>query len=143
MLYRLLPEQNTKKVNNPRQKDNDANSKQRHDSISASSEISTAGAFLALLTFVVKPVDAVDAGALVIASQHEEVLWVFDLVSEEKADCLKRLLAAVDVVTKEQVVALRWKAAILEQTQEVIILPVYVTWQRKQLRIIKIRQICR
>jgi hypothetical protein len=30
-------------------------------------------------TFVVKPVDSVDTGALVIASQDEEVFWVFDL----------------------------------------------------------------
>jgi hypothetical protein len=51
------------------------------------------------LTLVVKAVDAVDARALVIAAQNEEVLRVLDLVGEQKADGLERLLSAVDVVT--------------------------------------------
>ena len=32
------------------------------------------------LTFIVEPVDAIDTGALVIASEQEEVLWILDLV---------------------------------------------------------------
>jgi hypothetical protein len=40
----------------------------------------------------------------VVASEDEEVLRVFDLVGEEEADGLERLLASVDVVAEEEVV---------------------------------------
>ena len=50
------------------------------------------------LTLVVKAVYPVDARALVVSSQNEEVFWVFDLVGKEEADRLKRLLATVDIV---------------------------------------------
>ena len=61
-----------------------------------------------------------------VASQEEEVLGVLDLVREEKADGLERLLAAVDVVAQEQVVRLWWEAAVLEQAQQVVVLTVDV-----------------
>lgn len=48
---------------------------------------------------VVESVDAVDGGALVVTAQDEEVLGVLDLVREEKAYGLERLLATVDIVT--------------------------------------------
>ncbi len=54
-----------------------------------------------MLTFVVKSVDAVDAGTLVVASKQEEVLRVLDLISEQQADGLERLLSPVDVVAQE------------------------------------------
>lgn len=38
---------------------------------------------------VIKPIDSVNACALVISSKQEEVLWVFDFVSEKKADGFK------------------------------------------------------
>ena len=40
------------------------------------------------LTLVIETVDAVDAGALVVAAKDEEVLGVLDLVREEQADGL-------------------------------------------------------
>jgi len=40
----------------------------------------------------------------VVAPEHEKVLRIFDLVRQEKADGLQRLLATVDVVTEEKVV---------------------------------------
>ena len=42
-------------------------------------------------TFVVEAVDAVDAGALVVAAQQEKVLGVFDLVGQQQANGLQRL----------------------------------------------------
>ena len=50
------------------------------------------------LTFVIEAVYPIDTRTLVISSQNEEVFGVFDLVCEEEADCLKRLLATVDVI---------------------------------------------
>lgn len=54
---------------------------------------------VAALALIVETVDAVDGGALVVATEDEEVLWVLDFVGEEKADGLERLLSTVDVVT--------------------------------------------
>jgi hypothetical protein len=43
----------------------------------------------------------------VVSSEDEEILWVLDLVGEQEADGLHRLLPTVNVVTEEQVVGLR------------------------------------
>mmetsp|Transcript_13966 Transcript_13966/g.55101 ORF Transcript_13966/g.55101 Transcript_13966/m.55101 type:complete len:212 (+) Transcript_13966:662-1297(+) len=79
------------------------------------------------LALVVESVDAVDRSALVVASEEEEVLWVLDLVGEEEADCLQALLAAVHVVSQEQVVGLRREASVLEEAQQVEVLTVDVS----------------
>jgi hypothetical protein len=79
------------------------------------------------LAFVVEPVDAVDAGAFVVATENEEVLGVLDLVCEEQADGFQRLLAAVDIVTEEEVVRFRREATVLEQAQKIVVLSMYIT----------------
>lgn len=40
------------------------------------------------LTFIIEAVDAIDGGTLVVPSEQEEVFWIFDLVSEQKANGL-------------------------------------------------------
>jgi hypothetical protein len=82
---------------------------------------------VASLALVVETVDTVDRCALVVAAEDEEVLGVLDLVCQQKADGLEGLLAAVDVVTEEEVVCLRWEAAVLEQAQKIVVLAVNVT----------------
>ena len=77
-------------------------------------------------TLVVEAVNAVDAGAFVIAPEDEKVLRVLDLVGKEQADRLHALLASVDVVAQEQVVRLGRESAILEQAQQVVVLAVNV-----------------
>jgi predicted transcriptional regulator len=42
----------------------------------------------------------------VVAAEDEEVFGVLDLVREQEANSLERLLAAVNIVSKEQVVGL-------------------------------------
>lgn len=79
------------------------------------------------LALVVKTVDAVNRGALVVAAQDEEVLRILDLVGQEEADGLERLLSAINVVAKEEVVRLGREPAILEQAEQVIVLPVDIT----------------
>lgn len=78
------------------------------------------------LALVVEAINAVDGGALVVATQDEEVFGVLDLVGQQQADGLERLLSTVDVVTEEEVVGLRGEAAILEQPQQVVVLTVDV-----------------
>lgn len=62
-----------------------------------------------------------------VSTQNEEILGVLDLVGQEEADGLERLLAAVDVITEEKVIGLRGKTAVFEETQEIIVLAVDIT----------------
>lgn len=62
-----------------------------------------------------------------VAAEDEEVLGVLDLVREEQADGLEGLLPTVDIVAEEEVVGFRWESAVLEQTEEIVVLAVYVT----------------
>lgn len=79
------------------------------------------------LALIVETVDTVDGGTLVVATEDEEVLWVLDLVGEEEADGLERLLSAVDVVTKEEVVGFWWESSVLEESEEIVVLSVDIT----------------
>lgn len=82
---------------------------------------------IAALALIVEAVNTVDRGTLVVTSQDEEVLGIFDLVGEQKADGLERLLASVYVVAEEEVVGLGRKATVLKEPQQVIILAVDIT----------------
>jgi hypothetical protein len=78
------------------------------------------------LALVIEAVNAVDRRAFMIATENEEVLRILDLVGKQQADCLKRLLPSVNIVAKKQIVGFWWEAAILEETQKVIVLAVDV-----------------
>ncbi len=82
------------------------------------------------LTLVVEAVDAVDGGALVVPAQQEEVLGVLDLVGQQQADGLQRLLPSVHVIAQEQIVSLRREAAVLKEPQQVRVLAVDVACAR-------------
>jgi len=79
------------------------------------------------LALIVETVDAVDRGTLVVAAEDEEVLGVLDLVGKKQADGLERLLATIDVITKEEVVGLGRETTVLEQTEEIVVLAVDIT----------------
>lgn len=63
-----------------------------------------------------------------VSSQQKEIFWVFDLVRQQQADGLQGLLASVYIVAEEQVVALWWEAAIFKKPEQIIVLPVDITW---------------
>lgn len=79
------------------------------------------------LAFIVEAIDTVDGCTLVITAQDKEVLGVLDLVCQEETDSLQRLLATVDVVTKEKVVGLWGETTVFEQTQKIVVLAVNIT----------------
>lgn len=58
-----------------------------------------------------------------VASQQEEVSRVLYLVGHQEADGLEGKLAAVDVVTQEKVVRLWRVFSVVEQPQQVGVLP--------------------
>ena len=79
------------------------------------------------LALVVEAVDSVDGSALMVPSQEEEILWVFNLVSQEEADGFKALFTTVDIVSQEQVVGIRRESTVLKQTQEIVVLAMNIT----------------
>lgn len=79
------------------------------------------------LALIVESVDTVDRGALVVTTKNEKILRVFDLVCEQQADGLERLLATIDVIPEEEIVRLGREAAVLEETQQIVVLAVNVT----------------
>lgn len=87
---------------------------------------------IATLALVVESIDTVDGGALVVTSEDEEVFGVLDLVGEEQADGLKRLLTSVDVITEEEVVGLGREATVLEESEKVVVLSVDITTDLKR-----------
>lgn len=82
---------------------------------------------VATLALIVEAVDAVDGGTFVVSAENEKVLGVLYLVRKEQAYGLEGLLAAVNVVAKEQVVSLRGEAPVLEEAQQIVVLPVDVS----------------
>ena len=67
------------------------------------------------LTLIIEAIYPVDAGTLMMASQKKEVLFILNLVCEQEADGLERLLPSVHIVPKEEVVCIWWEASILKE----------------------------
>lgn len=63
-----------------------------------------------------------------VSSQQEEVFWVFDLVRQQQADGFKGLLASVYIIPQKEIVALWWEAPIFKQPEQVVVLPMNITW---------------
>ena len=57
-----------------------------------------------------------------VPTEDEKVLWIPDLVCQQQADCLERLLASVYVVSKEEIVRLWRESTVLEEAKQVIVL---------------------
>jgi hypothetical protein len=82
--------------------------------------------------FVIEAVDSVDTGALVVTTKEEEVFREFDFVREKETDSFKRLFATINVITKEQIVGLRRKSAILKHAEQIVVLAVSITTNAKR-----------
>jgi hypothetical protein len=74
------------------------------------------------LAVIIKTIDAGNTGTLVVATQSEEVLGVLVFVTEEEGDNLQAALAAIDIITKKQVIRLRWESTVFEKTKEIMVL---------------------
>lgn len=71
------------------------------------------------LALVVEAIDPVDGSTFMVSSKEEEVVRVFDLVGEKKADGLNALFPSVDVVSEEQVVGVWREATILKKSEKI------------------------
>jgi hypothetical protein len=81
----------------------------------------------ASFALVIKAVDPIDGGTLVVSTQDEEIFRVLDLVRQQQADRLETLLTTVHVVAQKDVIGLRREAAVFKETQQIIVLPMNVT----------------
>ena len=77
---------------------------------------------------MIEAINPVTARTRMVAPQYEEVLRVLDFVGEEETYRFERLLATVDVVTKEQVVGFWWETAVLEESEQIVVLAMDITW---------------
>lgn len=76
--------------------------------------------------FVVEAIDSVDGGTFVVSTKDEEVFWILDLVGKKQAYRFERLFASVDIVSQKEVICLRGKPTVFEQSQEIVILSMNV-----------------
>ena len=60
----------------------------------------------AATAFIVKAINAVNAGTLVVSTQEKKVLGILDFVSKEKTDDFERLLSTIDIITQKEIVGL-------------------------------------
>lgn len=81
------------------------------------------------LAFIVKSIYAVDGCAFVVPAEEKEVFWVFDFVGEKEADGLEGLLAAIDVITEEEIIGFWWEASVFEESEEIGVLSVNIAWK--------------
>jgi hypothetical protein len=73
----------------------------------------------AALALVIKAINAVDLPALVISTQQEKVLFVLQLVGKQQNNRLEALFAAVNVITKEEIVCIGRESSIFEQSEKI------------------------
>ena len=76
--------------------------------------------------FVVEAVHLGDLARLVVASQDRDSVWEADLERDEQGDCLDTIIAAVDVITHEQIVRCRRLTTDLEEFKQIVELAVDV-----------------
>jgi hypothetical protein len=62
----------------------------------------------------------------VVSAEDKEVFRVLDLVCEQKAYGLERLLSSVHVIAKEEVVGFRRETTVLEESEKIVVLTVDV-----------------
>jgi len=83
-------------------------------------------------TFIVKAVNPIDTCTLVISTKNKKVFGVFDLVGKEQANGFQGLFSSIDIIAQEQVIGFRREATVLKKSEEVIILAMNVTCERRR-----------
>ena len=66
-----------------------------------------------------------------IPSEQEKIFWILYLITEEKANSFDRLFTAIDVISQEEIVGFRRETSIFENSQEVVILAMDITYKQQ------------
>jgi hypothetical protein len=67
----------------------------------------------AAAAFIVKAINAVNAGTLVVAAEQKEVFRILDLVGENETNDFNGLFAPVDVVAEKEIVGLHFLLVVM------------------------------
>jgi len=78
------------------------------------------------LALIIKTIDPIDAGTLMVPTEKEKVFRVLDFVGEKEAYSFQRLLSTIHIVPQKEIVCFRGKATVLKESQKVIVLPMDV-----------------
>lgn len=62
-----------------------------------------------------------------IAPEHEKVFRVLDFIAEQKENGFKGHLPSIDIISQEQVISSRWKAAFFKDFHQIKELSMNVT----------------
>ena len=54
---------------------------------------------ISVFALLIKSINFCDRSGLVISSQNVDILWIFYLIGEKKANCLDSLSTAIDVIS--------------------------------------------
>jgi hypothetical protein len=82
---------------------------------------------VATLALVVEAVNSGNGGALMVTTEKEKVVGIIAFVDEEQRHDFQGILTTVYVVAQEEVIR-RWReSSKLKQTQEIVILTMYVS----------------
>jgi len=82
------------------------------------------------LTLVVKSVNSIDLPTFVVTAKQKEVFFILELIGQQQNNCLKTLLTAVNVVTKEEIVGIRRESTVFKKPKKVHELSVYITYTK-------------
>lgn len=69
------------------------------------------------LTFVVKAIDAIDAGTFMVATKNKKVFWIFNFVGEQQTNGFQRLFASIHIIAEKQVISFGREPAVLKQPE--------------------------
>lgn len=61
-----------------------------------------------------------------IASEHEEIIWVFDLIGHKQHEGLERILSPINIVPKEEIIGIGRESACLEYFDQIAKLPMNI-----------------
>lgn len=62
-----------------------------------------------------------------VSAKKKEVLRKLDFESQQQTYGFKRLFSSIDIISQKQIVCLRRKSTVLKETQQIKVLPMYVT----------------
>ena len=60
---------------------------------------------------IIKSINSINTAAFMISSQQEKVFRVFNFISEHQTNDLKILLASVNIVSEEEIIAFWWESS--------------------------------
>lgn len=82
------------------------------------------------LALIVKSVNPIDLSIFMVSPQEMNFIWISYFVGQKQTYCLQTLLATINIIPKKEVVCSRRVPAMFKQSEEILVLTVYITCKR-------------